>query len=158
MVRGNMGARRVGCNPQGTWRVQNWPVLINSSIVGPNRTRPIPPPCAFGHLLMTYSIHNVIKTIMVSKSLTTSQMAEVAGCSKRSIITICRGKVERFITVTWDWSKYNPYFLHSYEPDLTIRLNRILIISLVRYCSAVHYRYASFACSFSETIYTFESS
>jgi hypothetical protein len=24
---------------------------------------------------------------------------------------LCRGKVERFITVTWDWSKSNPHFL-----------------------------------------------
>ena len=46
----------------------------------------------------------------------------------------------------------------SYEPDLTIGLNRISTISPIRYCSAIRYRYASFACSFSETVYTFESS
>jgi hypothetical protein len=35
----------------------------------------------------------------------------------------------------------------SYEPNLMIRLNRISTISLIRYCSAIRHRYASFAYS-----------
>ena len=76
---------------------------VVGSTVGPSRPRPISLPCAPGYLINS-SVNSATKTILAprlalsqpamvrdmisSRSLTTSQMAEAAGCSKHLIITI----------------------------------------------------------------------